>query len=98
MAQLNVFLYFLYFFLQKLGRNPRNTIDTSLDLGTILSKWTWPDRREEIGKTVEAVLEVLWPGQPEVKAAAEVSPQVSPSLSAMRTSYWSEMSLSEDRH
>ena len=71
MAQLNVFLYFLYFFLQKLGRNPRNTIDTSLDLGTILSKWTWPDRREEIGKTVEAVLEVLWPGQPEVKAAAD---------------------------
>ena len=61
---------------------------TAKDLATILSKWTQPDRREEIVKTVEAVLEVLRPGQAEVRAAAEVSPQVSPH----RTSHWSELS------
>ena len=48
------------------------------DLNKVLSNWTRPDEREEIVKTLEAVLEVLRPGQAEVRAAAEVSPQVSP--------------------
>ena len=50
---------------------------TAKEMAPILSKWTRPDRREEIVKTLEAVLEVLRHGQAEVRAAAEVSPQVS---------------------